>query len=153
MKRSGNRQSMTLLSILIAGSIGVAGCSNEPKKYRVHGVVRFPDGKLLRNGSVEFEGGNEDERIVARGQINEDGSFTLGTDTLDDGVVEGVYRAVVISDSVIGTGGERPGLIEPARLHRKYRRFDRSGLEFTVHPKANEIVIEVDYAPDDNPRS
>lgn len=153
MKRPGNRQSLTLLAILIAGSIGVIGCSNEPQKYPVHGVVRFPDGKLLQSGSIEFEGGNEDERIVARGQIKEDGSFTLGTDTLDDGVVEGVYRAVVISDSAIGTGVERPGLIEPARLHRKYRRFDRSGLEFTVEPKTNEILIEVEYAPEGKRRS
>jgi hypothetical protein len=147
------RRSLTELSILLAALMGTVGCSNEPRKYPVHGVVRFRDGKVLQKGSVEFEGGSDDERIVARGPISEDGSFTLGTDTADDGVVEGVYRAVVISDDAIGTGVERPGLIEPARLHRKYRQFESSDLEFTVEPKVNEIVIEVEYSPEVKPGS
>ncbi len=151
--RPVDHQSSTALTVLITVLLGTVGCSDQPTKYPVRGTVRFPDGQVLRNGSVEFESVEGDERILARGEIAGDGSFVLGTDTLDDGARAGDYRAVVISDQSIGNGIERPGMLEPARLHRKYRDFDSSRLQFTVQPKANDIIIEVEYSPDFKPGS
>ncbi len=124
------------------------GCSDQQKTYPVRGIVRFPDGKLLQEGTIEFSTGSDGKALTARGQIAPDGSYTLGTFTLDDGAVEGVHRAVVISDYEIGNGVERPDMVERSRLHPKHRDFRTSGLEYTVKPTANEILIEVEYAPE-----
>lgn len=142
------RSLLVWATILTAGIIGTVGCSQEPKTYPVRGLVRFSDGKPLQHGTIEFVVKNHDNPPTARGEIGPDGSFILGTYALDDGALAGVHRAVVISDYDIGNGRERPGMFEKSRLHAKYRDFATSGLEFTVHPQANEIIIEVDVAPD-----
>ena len=131
------------MALLLAG-----GCDAGLKKYPVRGVVRFSDGKLLRQGSIEFELINSQEAYLARGEIQPDGSFVLGTEELDDGAVAGKFRAVVISNHVIGNSYERPGLIPTSKLHPKYAEFRTSGLEFDVEPKDNVIIIEVEYAPE-----
>jgi hypothetical protein len=125
-----------------------SGCSNgNPTTYPVRGEVRFPDGRPLTKGSVEFELQDQKMPITATGQISEDGTFVLGTFELDDGAVAGRHRAVVIADHQIGTGVERPGKLPPPALHPRFRDFKTSGLEFTVEPGENKIIIEVDYAP------
>ena len=132
--------------------VGLSGCGNEPKTFPVRGLVRFPDGKPLREGSIEFESsGKKGQPVTARGQIAPDGSFVLGTYDLDDGAVEGVHRAVVISDYDIGNGVERPDLLQPTRLHPKHRDFSSSGLKYTVLPEENEFIVEVEYEPVSEP--
>ena len=126
----------------------VSGCSDgNPKTYPVQGEVRFPDGKPLTKGTVEFELLDQEKPITATGEISSDGSFVLGTFELDDGAIAGRHRAVVIADHQIGTGVERPGKVPSPGLHPRYRDFKTSGLEFTVEPGENKIPIEVDYAP------
>ena len=140
--------------VVLGAVAAIVGCSEAPKTYPVRGIVRFPDGKLLQSGSIEFEGAiDRKERVVARGMVGADGSFVLGTYTVDDGAVLGEHRVVVISDQIIGNSIERPELLEerPQQLHPKYRDFNRSGLVFTVEPKENEFLVEVDYAPQDKP--
>ena len=129
--------------------IGVAsGCSNgNPTTYEVHGEVRFPDGRPLTKGTVEFELLDQAMPITATGEISKDGTFVLGTFERDDGAIAGRHRAVVIADHQIGTGMERPGKLPPTPLHPRFRDFQTSGLEFTVDPGENEIVIQVEYAP------
>ena len=124
------------------------GCSDpDVVTYPVRGIVRFTDGKLLREGTVEFETLRREKPITATGEIGPDGSFVLGTYESDDGAVVGKHRAVVIADYEIGTGYERPWLIPEAPLHPKYRDFRSSGLMFEVKPEDNDIIIEVEYAP------
>ncbi len=124
------------------------GCSpSGPQTYPVRGIVRFPDGKLLREGSVEFEIMGTKTPVTARGVIEPDGSFVLGTYTLDDGALAGKHRAVVIAGSVVGNGVERPDLLPPPTLDPKYRSYRESGLEFEVAEKTNNFIIEVDYVP------
>ena len=56
----------------------VAGCNNsEEKTYPVRGIVQFPDGKLLRKGSVEFEYLDRQPPHTATGEIQPDGSLHL----------------------------------------------------------------------------
>ena len=126
-----------------------AGCSGSSQTtHPVRGLVRFPDGKVLREGTVEFENNTGSNPITATGEIRPDGSFVLGTFAIDDGAVEGKHRAVVISDIEIGTGAERPGMIPKALLDQKYRDFSTSGLAFDVKPGTNSFIIEVSYAPE-----
>ena len=136
-----------LFGILIL-IVCVTGCFNSnPTTYPVRGIVRFPDGKLLREGTVEFELITQKNSVTATGEIMGDGSFSLGTFAMDDGALPGKHRAVVISDVEIGTGVERPELLKPSVLHQKYREFRTAGLRFEVKEEVNNIVIEVEYAP------
>jgi hypothetical protein len=127
-----------------------SGChDSELQTYPVRGVVRFPDGKMLRQGSIEFESLDTETPQLARAEIQPDGSFVLGTHDLDDGALAGRHRAVVIANHMIGNGAERPGMIPKSPLHPKHANFRTSELEFVIQEKTNNIIIEVQYAPDD----
>lgn len=127
-----------------------AGCSSsEEKTYEVRGLVRYTDGKLLREGSVEFERMNTKKPITATGRIKPDGTFELGTFGLADGAVAGHHRVVVIAGQNDASRHERPWLLPSIKLHPKYRDFKTSGLQFEVKPESNHFVIEVEYAPAD----
>jgi hypothetical protein len=139
------RKNIALVALLF---VAVTGCSDgNPRTYPVRGEVRFPDGRPLTRGTVEFELLDQEKPITATGEISEDGTFVLGTFKLDDGAIAGRHRAAVIADHEIGTGAERPGTLPPTALDPRYRDFKTSGLEFTVEPGKNEIVIKVEYAP------
>ncbi|EMI20934.1 hypothetical protein RMSM_02146 [Rhodopirellula maiorica SM1] len=128
----------------------LTGCSSgEVTTYPVYGVVRFPDGKLLREGTIEFEISGVQNPVTATGEIAPDGSFFLGTYQIDDGAVAGRHRVVVIADSVIGTGVERPGLLPKSILHPKYRDFNTSDIVIDIQPATNNVVIDVEYAQAD----
>ncbi len=146
MCRSVSSKSLFLsVGVLIATA---TGCTDpQSKTYPVRGIVRFTDGKLLRDGLVEFEIMGRKQPTTATGEIRPDGTFVLGTHSLDDGALAGKHRVVVISDYSIGTGAERPGLIPEVQLHRKYRDFNSSGLIHEVQPRTNNFVLEVEYAP------
>lgn len=132
--------------------ISVGGCTGkEHDTHPVRGLVRFPDGKLLRNGSVEFETSRPDQPVTARGKIRADGTFVLGTYTLDDGAYAGTHRAIVIAEQDIGNGPERPGVIQDSPIDAKYRDFRKSGLEFEIKPGNNDIIIEVEYPKSNQP--
>ena len=51
----------------------LCGCEkSEIKTYPVRGIVQFSDGKLLRQGYIEFENAGVEERILARAEIQPD---------------------------------------------------------------------------------
>ena len=139
-------QTLRLLATLTI--LSLVGCSDADRQiYPVRGIVRFTDGKALRDGSVEFEIIGQKKAITARGILQPDGSFVLGTFTLDDGALVGKHQVAVISNLNSGSLHERPGLLQKAVLHEKYRSYQSAGLEFEVKPETNNFVIEVDYAP------
>ena len=125
------------------------GCADpERETYEVRGMVRYSDGKLLRDGTVEFESMDRTKAITATGDIQPDGTFELGTFELADGAVPGRHRVVVIADQNDASRHERPWLLPKVMLHPKYRDFDTSGLQYEVKPESNHFVIDVDYAPE-----
>ncbi|MBC8353686.1 MAG: hypothetical protein H8E66_16940 [Planctomycetes bacterium] len=127
--------------------LAAMGCSNgNPKTYEVTGVIRFPDGIPLTEGTIEFEAIDHENPIMATSEIDENGVFELGTFDVDDGAVVGKHRVVVVSSHEIGTGAERPGLIEQSKLHPRFADFKTSGLVFEVKPEKNELKIPVEYA-------
>jgi hypothetical protein len=128
--------------------LGLNGCSDSDRQlYPVRGIVRFTDGELLRDGTVEFEIMGREKPVTATAHINPDGSFVLGTYQLTDGALVGKHRVVVIADPKTGDDFERPWLIPEVKLHPKYRQFRTSGLEFEVKAQPNSFMIEVEYAP------
>jgi hypothetical protein len=138
------------IGILLALCVVASGCGGPPTVYVVHGMVVFPDGKPLTRGTVELEAIGQDKPITASGEIAADGTFQLGTFAAKDGAIAGEHRVAVISDYVIGTGVERPGELPPPLLHSKYRSFKTSGLKYTIKPRMNNLLIQVDYASTEN---
>ena len=129
---------------------GVVGCGSGPKLYPVHGKVVYPDGSPMKGGAVIFEPIDSSVKVTARGYIgNEDGTFTLTTQTEGDGAPVGQYR-VMIRGKVIphgrGASQEAINAWEP-QVHPRFQDLTTSGLEFTVEPKRNEFVITVERAP------
>ncbi|MFG0288529.1 MAG: hypothetical protein ACF8CQ_10155 [Rhodopirellula sp. JB044] len=136
-----------LLSAVVTSAL--IGCSDPGRDtYPVSGLVRFPDGTVLRDGSVEFEIVGRKPAVTATGQIGPDGTFTLGTFAAADGALAGEHRVAVFSSHRIGTGAERPGMIPENRLHPRYRSFDSSGITLEVQPAENQFVIDVEFAPE-----
>ena len=138
------RSMVLVLSILFAM---LSGCDSQPETFLVHGMVVYPDGKPLTEGTVEFETLHGKKPITATGEINEDGTFQVGTYEPNDGAIAGTHRVAVIADFEIGTGIERPGLLPPPMLDPKFSDFKTSTLEFEIKPSPNNILVEVDYAP------
>jgi hypothetical protein len=128
--------------------LATLGCSNgNPKTYEVRGIVHFPDGVPLNSGTIEFESLGNEKSVRAFSEIAADGTFELGTFSIDDGAIEGRHRAIVVSKYEIGTGAERPDQLEPSKLHPRFADYSTSGLEFEVQPGHNEITVPVEYAP------
>lgn len=139
------RQDLRFAALLLFVALG---CSNgNPATYEVTGSIRFPDGVPLSAGTIEFESLDAKPPIVARGSIDANGMFELGTFDVDDGAIEGRHRVVVIDSGEIGTGAERPGLIEPSKLDPRFSDYSTSGLVFEVKPDKNEFTVPVEYAP------
>jgi hypothetical protein len=90
--------------------------------------VVFADKTPLPGGNIEFAPVEGKIRTSARGQIEENGTFTLTTFRSSDGAIEGKHRVLIIPAR---KRGERPG--KAARnLDGKYQSFDTSGLEANV---------------------
>jgi len=124
------------------------GCGEgHPPTYPAGGTVTFPDGKLLSGGWVEFQPIEAPQAVSARGAIEPDGTFRLGTFSPDDGALEGRHRVLVVPPTPavdIDAVEEIPEVIDP-----RYRRFETSGLQFVVtrDPARNRFAITVERPP------
>jgi hypothetical protein len=126
------------LVVLALGLAGAAGCGS--KMYPVQGKVIFKDGRALSGGQVIFEPEDKEANFSARGDIQADGTFRMGTHTDDDGVPAGTYRAVVMPKPPPNPD-QRPR--PPPPIHPRFQSFDKSGLKYTV-PGDPKLTIEVD---------
>jgi hypothetical protein len=117
---------------------GAVGCG--PRLYPVHGMVTFPDGKPLTEGMVVFESTGAAKPITARGEVQADGRYELGTYKPHDGVLAGKYRVLVAPKSD-PNAVDKPA--KPPPIDPRYTRFDSSGLEFEVTSGPNEFPIKV----------
>ncbi|MEZ6088657.1 MAG: hypothetical protein R3C05_11640 [Pirellulaceae bacterium] len=143
-------QFQNVCCVMAFGCLMLLGCgAKNPPTYPVSGTVKYPDGKLLTDGTVEFELISSDETISASGVIDADGHFELGTFDSNDGARPGKHRVAVFAPNVIGSGYERPGLIEKSTLDPRFSDFRSSGIEIEVREESNEVTIEVDYATEE----
>lgn len=143
--------------VVVLLSISAVGCRGKfPPTHPVAGKVAFSNGKPVRFGMVEFR--SEDFGFAARGQIDFDGNFKLGTFAAADGAVAGVHRAIVtqyvpaftIEPTVKNYHEWQPE--EERDPHRvtgvvdtRFGDYATSGLEFTVeagHKNQFKVVVE-----------
>ena len=103
----------------------------------------YADGSPLPGGTIMCVSDSKDgNALSARGVINEDGTFVLGTYEEDDGAVPGTHKVAFIPPT---PPNYNPDAGPPPRmLHRRFENHDSSRLEFDVTADGpNEIELEV----------
>lgn len=111
------------------------GCGN-PK---VTGKVVFSDdGTPLTQGTVFFQKDNE----ASRGEIQKDGSYSIGSDSTDDGLPPGTYK-VYIKNSQLNTA--KPGQLPIFEnvIDSKYEDPNSSGVTVEVK-KTQKYDLKLD---------
>src|SRR5262249_61357122 len=116
---------------------GRGGSSLSP----VHGKIVWENGEAAR----ELAGGlviceSVDGAVGARGDVEEDGSFRLGTHKPGDGALLGKHRVAVTEYSP--REPPPPPIMDPV-----FAKLETSGLEITVERKTNEVTLKVRRAP------
>lgn len=138
-------------AILILALGGVAGCGTDhPRTYPVSGVARFSDGGPVRSGYVELipdAGGPS-----ARGRIDSQGRFVVGTYAAQDGAAAGEY-SVLVTQHVQPLSPERARALGPEhaehagaphRVSLRYASRTSTDLRCTVKESENELTLTVD---------
>jgi hypothetical protein len=120
--------SVALLAVLSAG----CGARYHP----VHGKVTYEDGTPVTKGIVVFESKGADKALTARGDLQSDGTYRLGTQKPGDGAPAGMYR-VLVTPRI-----EDPDAPE-VTFDRRFADFNTSGLEFEVKSGDNDFPIQV----------
>jgi hypothetical protein len=118
--------------------VGAAGCGSG-STYPVQGKVVFKDGTPLAGGYIVFES-VDDDRVIARSDIEPDGTFTLGTRKPGDGALAGQHR-VAVSPPLRPNPEAAQG---PPLIHPRFAKAGTSNLVFTVERRANHFTIEVE---------
>jgi hypothetical protein len=106
----------------------------------VVGKVVYPDGSPVPGGTVVFQPADGDTQPSARGEIQPDGTFRLGTQAPEDGAPPGKYRVAVLPPHRSEEDARRkPPAVDPA-----FGDFATSGLEYTIQAgRKNEFLITV----------
>ncbi|MGE3808063.1 MAG: hypothetical protein AB7K24_25665 [Gemmataceae bacterium] len=130
------RKFLPLVFLLVAG----CGSGHVP----VAGQVVFEDdqpARELSGGTVVFESIDVTPKFSARGAIDGEGRFNLGTTKPGDGVPPGKYRAMVSPPLTVELDESRGTL--PPPLDDRFQRFESSGLEFEIGAGKNDITVKV----------
>lgn len=125
---------------LAAVTLAVVGCGGN-NIHPVRGKVVFEDGTPvpgIGGAKVVFENTAPDGKSYSSaGEIEDDGSFRMTTDTPNDGAVVGTNR-VLIERRMLD-----PERYAPRVIDEKYERLETSGLTFEVKPGGNEYTLKV----------
>ncbi len=125
------------------------GCSSDQlPTHPVIGTIQFSDGTHPMFGDIEFY--NSQHKINARGKIERDGSFTVGTYTDNDGAVEGKHQIIALqvsgdylteklSDSIKHDHGDL--------INSSYFDYRTSGLECEIVQGDNQVNLTVRKNP------
>ena len=139
-----------LLSLTVL--LVVSGCGN---KVPLSGTVTFSDdGAPLVQGIVFFESAT----LTAQGVIQPNGTYTVGTDKLTDGIPRDTYRVYLVGtehirsepvganevNPVTGEINQRTREIRTPIIDPKYANLETSGLTFTADGKTRTFDIQVD---------
>jgi hypothetical protein len=130
-------------AVLVALLALLVGCRDDGRlpTYDVAGKVVFSDGAPLPGGWILFE--SPESRLAARGIIEADGTFRLGTYEEHDGAVAGRQLVAITPAAPRGYDPDRgtaPPVIDP-----KYSHMDTSGIELVVQPASkNDFTITVE---------
>jgi len=140
---------LTLVCLAIALLPCLAGChSDQLPTYPVEGTIRFEDGSFPKFGDIEFYSATH--RINARGKINRDGSFKVGTYEPNDGAVEGNHKIIVIQISGTYLTAKYNDEIKHdhgALVNTSYFDYRTSDLECNIERKSNPVELIVRKNP------
>ena len=129
--------------VLLVGAIAGCGGSTD-KTYPVTGVVVWAGGQPateLRGANIELQLIDATARKVSpHGEVQGDGTFTLGSYRQDDGAPGGDYRALVMPQKSQDAEGPHTVYI----MDPRFENYDTSGLKVTVEPKENVIKLRVE---------
>ena len=140
MRQNDYHTSRMSLFALMCVIVTLVGCGGSDRAYPVSGKVVYTDGRPVVAGTIEFESVDRQPKINARGIIQADGTFRLGTFADGDGAVAGKHRAIVMWP--VRTEDHDPG---PSDVDPRYSSYDKSGLEFTVTDGDNDFTVEVQH--------
>ena len=128
---------------LALGALAMAGCNSNPlPTYPTSGTVQFEDGQPVRSGSIEFY--NREHDLTARGTIDRDGKYQLGTFQARDGAIAGEHQVVVIqmlmpSPTVKLPDGDTIHEHDHGRhVDQKFATYSTSSLKCTIE-KGNNV--------------
>jgi len=146
---------LSLLFVLVP-LLFISGCG---KKVPLRGTVVFSDdGSSITSGTIFFTDGKN----AARGTIQPDGTFVMGSNELDDGLPPGDYTvyfydvtesapaSVPVSASPFGgpasTGPPPMGGGKPL-VHPKYTSAQTSDLKVTVNSSTKTMEFKLERNP------
>lgn len=142
-------QSLITICLAIALLPSLAGCnSDQLPTYPVEGTIRFKDGSFPKFGDIEFY--SDTHRINARGKINRDGSFTVGTYEPNDGAVEGPHKIIVLQISGTYLTAKYNDDIKHdhgALVNKSYFDYRTTDLKYDIKPRNNPVELIVRKNP------
>jgi hypothetical protein len=126
------------LALVLLVPLMAIGCGDG--RYPVHGTVTRDDGVPIKEAMVVFESLDRQPNITARGDVDANGEFELGTGAPGDGAPAGHYRAKITQ--LMSNPDEPP----QATFDPRFGDFGTSGLEFEVKRGPNDFPIKVTRA-------
>ena len=131
------------------------GCGDgHPPRYSAGGTAKLADGTPLAGGRVEFQLANSLSAPNAWATIQPNGSFQLGTFKEGDGALEGEYQVLIVPPSPPRDRNWEQGLLDGTpnaanvpRIDPRYRRFETSGLKFTVSRDSSKNQFQIIVEP------
>ena len=142
MKASNYRKrSFTLIASLTGVTVVAAllccGCSN---KVSLRGKVTFADdGSPLTRGTVCFVAG----QFVARGHLNDDGTYRVSSTGRNDGLPKGKYKVFLIGAELVFADGSGNSTYTPL-VDSRYDSPDTSDIEFEVDGSVRQFDFSVE---------
>ena len=117
----------------------LTGCGDN---HRLSGTVTFSDGKPATTGMVLFS----TPTFQAKGEIQSDGSYIVGSEKRHNGIPTGTYQVSVtgITKQVPGMGGMSSYV---PLCDEKYESATTSGLTCTVPASGNKYDLVLDPHP------
>jgi hypothetical protein len=124
--------------LLLAVLALVSGCSSG--RVKVSGRVVYEDGSPVEEGTVCGELEDGDAKQMVQGEIDKDGSFSLGTAQPGDGARPGKYKVIILCRTVgdaEASQGKKPA------VDGKFARYNTSGLtvDVTDGPKTDVNLV------------
>ena len=125
--------------VAVSATVIAVGCGERrPATYPVEGRLRFEDGRPVPFGTVEFR--SAEAGITARGTIDSQGRFRLGTFAEGDGAIAAEHQAIVVQNV-------SPAVWQQAGTHAAARHSSHG--DHSTHDTAIVPRRYADYATSD----
>jgi len=133
-----SRSQFTVLFLAVAVVLFLGGCG---KNISLKGRVVFTDdGTPLTAGTVCFV----TENTLARGSLDSNGTYTVGTIGKRDGLAADTYRIYILdAHREVGVDEQNMPIYEPL-IDEKYMNPETSGLSIVVDRQTSRYDIQVE---------